>query len=103
MTYEKDIPDFALVPAKEPEERILIPITQGAVYTPVQVTNITETPKTVITLEEDVLVPDTRPDLREILLITGKVRLANRDIDSMTKNDDAVSLTGDVDLSLIHI
>ena len=41
MTYEKDIPDFALVPAKEPEERILIPITQGAVYSPVQVTNIT--------------------------------------------------------------
>ena len=103
MTYEKDIPDFALVPAKEPEERILIPITQGAVYTPVQVTNITETPKTVITLEEDVLVPDTRPDLREILLITGKVRLANRDIDSMTKNDDAVSLTGDVDLQMLYI
>ena len=103
MTYEKDIPDFALVPAKEPEERILIPITQGAVYSQVQVTNITETPKTVITLEEDVLVPDTRPDLQEILLITGKVRLANRDIDSMVKNEDSVSLTGDVDLQTLYI
>ncbi|MGN1412908.1 MAG: LysM peptidoglycan-binding domain-containing protein [Anaerovoracaceae bacterium] len=103
MTYEKDIPDFALVPAKEPEERILIPITQGAVYCPVQVTNITEKPKTVITLEEDVLVPDTRPDLREILLITGKVRLTNREIDPMAKNEDSVSLTGDVDLQTLYI
>lgn len=103
MTYEKDIPDFALVPAKEPEERILIPITQGAVYCPVQVTNITEKPKTVITLEEDVLVPDTRPDLREILLITGKVRLSNREIDQMAKNEDSVSLTGDVDLQTLYI
>lgn len=103
MSYEKDIPDFALVPAKEPEERILIPITQGAVYCPVQVTNKTEKPKTVITLEEDVLVPDTRPDLREILLITGKVRLSNREIDPMTKNEDSVSLTGDVDLQTLYI
>ena len=44
MNYEKDSPDFALVPAKEPEERVLVPITQGAVYSPVQVTNITEKP-----------------------------------------------------------
>ena len=85
MTYEKDIPDYALVPAKEPEERVLIPITQGAIYSPVQVTNITEKPKTTITIEEDILVPDTKPDLKEILMIDGKVHLANREIDQISK------------------
>ena len=78
MTYEKDIPDFALVPAKQPEERVRIPITQGAVYSPVQVTNIIERSHTTILVEEDLLVPDTRPDLKEILHITGKVRLTSR-------------------------
>ena len=40
MTYENDIPDYALVPAKEIEERTVVPITKGAIYSPVQVTNI---------------------------------------------------------------
>ena len=55
MTYEKGIPDYAMVPAKEMEERVIVPITKGAIYSPVQVTNITEKPKTTITLEEDIL------------------------------------------------
>ena len=76
MTYEKGIPDYAMVPAKEMEERVIVPITKGAIYSPVQVTNITEKPKTTITLEEDILVPDTKPDLREILMIDGKSHLA---------------------------
>lgn len=103
MTYEKDIPDYALVPAREPEERVLIPITQGAIYSPVQVTNITEKPKTTITIEEDVLVPDTRPDLREILMTTGKVHLAGREVDQMARNEDYISLTGDLDLQTMYI
>lgn len=103
MTYEKDIPDYALVPAREPEERVLIPITQGAIYSPVQVTNITEKPKTTITIEEDVLVPDTRPDLREILMTTGKVHLTSREVDQMARNEDYISLTGDLDLQTLYI
>ena len=51
MTYEKDIPDYAMVPAREIEEKVIVPVTGNAVYTPVQVTNITEKPKTVITIE----------------------------------------------------
>src|SRR5699024_6285442 len=103
MSYEKDIPDFALMPAKEPEERVLEPITQGAVYTPVQVTNITEKPKTTITIEEDILVPDTKPDLKEILMIDGKIHLTNREIDSISKSEDYINVSGDIDLQTLYI
>ena len=96
MTYEKEIPDYAMVPAKEIEETIIVPVAKGAIYSPVQVTNITEKPETIITIEEDILVPDTRPDLREILLIDGKVRLASREIDQLGKADDYISLTGEM-------
>lgn len=103
MTYEKDIPDFALVPAREPEERILIPVSSGAVYSSVQVTNITEKPKTVIMLEEDILVPDTRPDLKEVLDITGKIHLASRELDVTGRPEDALSLAGDVEMQILYL
>ena len=73
MTYEKDIPDFALVPAREPEERVRTPIAQGAIYSPVQVTNITERSRTTILLEEDlqpgVTVRSDRTHLAQLLSI----------------------------------
>jgi hypothetical protein len=68
MTYEKDIPDYAMVPAKETEEPVSIPITKDAIYMPICVTDITEKPKVILTIEEDILVPDIKPDLSEILL-----------------------------------
>jgi len=103
MTYEKEIPDYAMVPAKEIEEKIIVPVTKGAIYSPVQVTNITEKPKTVITIEEDILVPDTKPDLREILLIDGRARLASREIDQMGKGDDHISLAGEIELQTLYM
>lgn len=102
MTYEKGIPDYAMVPAKEMEERVIVPITKGAIYSPVQVTNITEKPKTTITLEEDILVPDIKPDLREILLIDGKAHLSNKEIDQIVKGDDYISLSGEVELQTLY-
>ena len=80
MTYEKEIPEYAMVPAKEMEERVITPVSKEAVYTAVQVSNITEKPKTVITIEEDILVPDTKPDLARILLIEGTPHPASREI-----------------------
>ncbi len=103
MTYENEIPDYAMVPAKEIQERVIIPVTKGAIYSPVQVTNITEKPKTVITIEEDILVPDTKPDLREILLINGKARLTSREIDQISKTDDYINVSGEVELQTLYM
>ena len=103
MTYEKDIPDYAMVPAREIEEKVIVPVTGNAVYTPVQVTNISEKPKTVITIEEDILVPDTKPDLREILLIDGSALLSSHEIDRINKTDDYIGLSGEVELKTLYV
>ncbi|MGN1334506.1 MAG: SPOCS domain-containing protein [Anaerovoracaceae bacterium] len=103
MTYEKDIPYYAMVPAREIEEKVIVPVTGNAVYTPVQVTNISEKPKTVITIEEDILVPDTKPDLREILLIDGSALLSSREIDRINKTDDYIGLSGEVELKTLYV
>ena len=80
-----------------------MPITKGAIYSPVQVTNITEKPKTTITLEEDILVPDTKPDLREILMIDGKSHLAVKEIDAVVKGDDYINLSGEIELQTLYL
>lgn len=112
MTFEKEIPDYAMLPAKETEETeqteekgetIVTPITKGAVYSPMQVTNITEKPKTTITIEEDVLVPDTKPDLAEILASGGKVRLSSREINRTAKAEEHINLSGDIELETLYL
>lgn len=103
MTYEKDnIPDFALVPARQPEERVLIPVTQGAVFSPLQITNVTEKSQATISLEEDVLVPDTRPDLKDILEISGKVRLASREFEPAARSEDSIPISGEVEIQALY-
>ena len=93
MTYEKEIPEYAMVPAKEMEERVITPVGKEAVYTEVQLTNISQKPKTMITIEEDILVPDTKPDLARILLIDGTPRPSNRRLGPVEKGIHAA--TGD--------
>ncbi len=103
MTYEKEIPDYAMVPAKETEERVIIPASKEAVYSSVPVTNVTEKPKTVLTIEEDILVPDTKPDLREILLIDGKNHPISKEISQLNKNEDYVSVSGEIELQTLYL
>lgn len=102
MIYEKEIPDYAMVPAKEAEERIITPLSKDALYSDMQMTTVSEKPKTLITLEEDVLVPDTKPDLREILLIDGSVNLLTREIERINKGEDYVNLSGDIELQTLY-
>lgn len=103
MTYEKEIPDYALIPAKAAETAAVSPITQGAIFSPVQVTNIKELPKTTITIEEDILVPDTKPDLHEILIIDGRCHLSGSQIPKLPKEEDFISLSGELELQTLYI
>lgn len=129
MSYEKEIPDYAMMPAKELKEikeskikkdinananmsvnaqeeaadTFIIPVTKGALYSSVQVTDISEKPKTTIIVEEDILVPDTKPDMREILLIDGKAKLSSREFCAGTKADEYITLSGEVELTALYL
>ena len=124
MTFEKEIPDYAMLPAKEteemrkpeeakeakepkeqkePKETLITPVTKGAVYSSMQMTNITEKPKTTITVEEDILVPDTKPDLAEILMTDGKATLSSREISRTNKSDEYINLSGDIELETLYL
>lgn len=103
MAYENDIPDYALIPAKETENRVIVPITKGAIYSPVQVTNIRKIPKTTITVEEDILVPDTKADLKDILLIDGKSYLTGRETEQIVSGDDYINVSGEIEFQTLYL
>ena len=101
MTYEHDIPEYAMLPAREPKERVIVPAGKGTVYSQVQVTNIKEKPKTTIIIEEDILVPYTKPDLRQILMIDGSASLSSRELSPMQRKDDYISISGEIELQTL--
>ncbi len=103
MNIEKDIPDYAMVPAKEIEEKILQPITNDANFLPVQITNVSDGQKLTFVIEEDILVPDIKPDLKEILIMEGTCNLTTREINGHTKEDELINLCGDLSIQTLYI
>ena len=103
MNFENDIPDYAMVPAKEIEKSIIEPITTDAIFTPVEITNITDGKNLTITLEEDILVPDIKPDLKEILIMESTCELSTREINLVDIHDEHINLSGKVHIQTIYL
>ena len=102
MNIEKDIPDYAMVPAKQIEEKKLEPISSGAIYTPIEVTNVLDGQRLSFIIEEDILVPDIKPDLREILIMEGTASLSARELNGPTTKDEYTTLAGELCLQSLY-
>lgn len=103
MNLEKEIPEYAMVPAKEIEKNTIEPITNDAIYSPVQITNVTEGQQFSFVIEEDILVPDIKPDLKEILLMSGDCSLSTREINNHAKEDEYVNLSGELHIETLYV
>ncbi|MBR5128642.1 MAG: DUF3794 domain-containing protein [Firmicutes bacterium] len=102
MNFEKDIPDYAMMPAKEKDTISIVPITKDAIYSSVDTTSITEGPGLTLSIEEDILVPDIKPDLKEILIMEGSCALSTREFTS-SKQDEYINLSGHLKLQTLYI
>lgn len=103
MNLEKDIPDYAMVPAKQYEEKTLMPVTNCAIYTPVEATNVLEGKKFTFIIEEDVLVPDVKPDLKEILVMEGLANLSTREIKDLSKENEYATISGELSIQTLYL
>ena len=73
MTYENDIPEYALQPARAPKT-----IEAEAIYNTEKIVYPAEEQTVSYQFEEDILVPDTKPDMREILLMQRAISCRQR-------------------------
>lgn len=56
-----------------------------------------------ITIEEDILVPDIKPDMSSILAMDGKIKLNEKDIRTGQLETDTLRISGDLTLQTIYI
>ncbi len=78
-------------------------IGEKAVLKTIDFTEIYNEKPVRIYLEEDILVPDIKPDLASILSMSGVISTGEREIKTGMNSEHAVSVSGDIDLKTIYM
>ena len=97
MTQEKEIPAYALQPARAPQ---IIPVT--AVYHRSDTTVPLERQRITHQFEEDILVPDTKEDMMEILFMDANCDIMPSEKRLLPKTDDLLNFTGTVTVQTLY-
>ncbi|MCQ4637447.1 DUF3794 domain-containing protein [Anaerovorax odorimutans] len=98
---EKTAKDTAAIPAGEPIK--IMPLAGQAVYNDLKLTAVAQCLETKIFVEEDILVPDIKPDLISILSMDGKAFLSSKEIQVGQGDGDSIKVTGEVTLQTIYL
>ncbi len=97
MTQEKEIPAYAMQPARAPQ---IVPAT--AVYHRSDVTVPLERQRITYQFEEDILVPDTKDDMMEILFMEACCDITPDEKRLQPKTDDLLNFTGTITLQTLY-
>lgn len=90
-----------MVPVAEPLK--ITPLSGQVVYNDLKITTASQTVETKIFVEEDILVPDIKPDLISILSMDGKAFLSSKEIQIGQDDDGKIKVTGEVLLQTIYL
>lgn len=81
----------------------ITPLSSSAVYSDFKVKTMTRQMQTKVFIEEDILVPDTKPDLVSILLMDGNPKLSGRELQIGEKGEDNIHITGEILLKTLYL
>ncbi|MBR3755702.1 MAG: DUF3794 domain-containing protein [Firmicutes bacterium] len=97
MSHEKEIPAYAMQPARAPQ------IVQSlAVYHKSHMTVPLERQKATYQFEEDILVPDIKDDMAEILLMEADCDIMPEEKRLLPKTDDLLNFTGTITIQTLY-
>lgn len=77
------------------------PMAAAAEYQQFVIKSAVQQAETRVFVEEDILVPDVKPDMASILSMDGKVILSGKEF-QMNQQDDSLRLTGEIALQTIY-
>lgn len=97
MIHENDIPEYALQPARAPKV-----IPAEAIYNMQKIVCPAEEQTVTYQFEEDILVPDTKPDMREILLMDASAGIIPSEKKVAPKTDDLLNITGTITVQTVY-
>lgn len=99
---EEPLQEASTVPMNDPSVKIT-PLAGSAVYNDLKVTTVAQSLETKVFVEEDILVPDIKPDLISILSMDGKASLSSRELQVGEGDDGSIKVTGEVALQTIYV
>ncbi|MCB6993936.1 DUF3794 domain-containing protein [bacterium 210820-DFI.6.37] len=88
---------------KVSEPVTVTPLEGSAVYSDLKVNTICQKLETDVFIEEDILVPDIKPDLASILIMDGKAYLSSKDMQIGQDEGDHIRVTGEIALQTIYL
>lgn len=86
-----------------PESVKMIPMENAAIYKELKMNIISQKLEMTIFVEEDILVPDIKPDLKQILCMDGKAFVSSKEIQIGQGSEDGIRVTGEVLLQTIYL
>ena len=111
--YKNTIPIFAAAREKRPANQPvfvaktapakIIPMVGSLVSSKLKLVDMKQRAPLRITIEEDILVPDVKPDLARILAMDGKIKLSEKEIHSGQAGTDTVRILGDLILQTLYV
>lgn len=81
----------------------IIPAGSSVISNSLKLTDIRTKPKIRLFIEEDILVPDVKPDLASVLSMDASVKLSEREIPLGAQGADSIKLTGDLMVSTLYL
>lgn len=88
---------------KDAEPVTVTPLSGDVIYSDLKVTTVSQSLETNIFVEEDILVPDIKPDLISILSMDGKAYLSSKEIQLGQDEGDNIRVTGEILLQTIYL
>lgn len=85
------------VPAK------IVPMAGSTVSSKLKLVDMKKKEPLRMTIEEDILVPDVKPDLARILAMEGKIKLSEREIHTGQLQTDSIRISGDLILQTLYV
>ncbi len=96
-------PDFALMPAAKRNAAKLIPADGDLRSSRLRITGVYRQQLPVMTIEEDVLVPDVEPDLEQILNIDAKPEITSHDVYQGQNGNEMYRISGMISVNTLYV
>jgi hypothetical protein len=100
-TLSRPVFQPVIVPKTVPAK--IVPAAGGTLSSKLKLVDMKRKEPLRVTIEEDILVPDVKPDLERILAMEGKIRLSEREIHTGQMETDRVRLLGDLILQTLYV
>ncbi|HHU17193.1 MAG TPA: DUF3794 domain-containing protein, partial [Clostridiales bacterium] len=89
------------VPKSAPPK--IVPVIGNTISSKLKLVDMKNKTPLRITIEEDILVPDIKPDMAQILAMDGNIKLSEKDIHTGQLETDTLRISGDLTLQTLYI